>query len=146
VIGDSQRRPTVCVTGAGAGVDSVREQEKLEARKILENAAESPASSAPRKSGGSFFTPETVQQRRKVYSQATDRQAVQSSGGMPQRHPRGAPWLPVSLIYTLVARGGKDPDEEANPHKRPGSVDFQQGVEHEEERQTDEGDGGSATL
>jgi len=29
-----------------AGVDSVWEQKKLEARKILENAAESPASSA----------------------------------------------------------------------------------------------------
>jgi hypothetical protein len=42
ILGD----PTVCVTGAGAGVDSVREQEKLEARKMLENAAESPASSA----------------------------------------------------------------------------------------------------
>jgi hypothetical protein len=27
---------TVCVTGAGAGVDNVREQEKLEARKMLE--------------------------------------------------------------------------------------------------------------
>jgi len=39
-------RPTVCVTGAGAGVDSVWEQRKLEARKLLENAAESPASSA----------------------------------------------------------------------------------------------------
>jgi len=39
-------RPTVCVTGAGAGVDSAWEQEKLEARKMLENAAESPASSA----------------------------------------------------------------------------------------------------
>ena len=38
--------PTVCVTGAGAGVDSVREQEKPKARKMLENAAESPASSA----------------------------------------------------------------------------------------------------
>jgi len=33
-------------TGAGAGVDSVWEQEKLQARKMLENAAESPASSA----------------------------------------------------------------------------------------------------
>ena len=32
--------------GAGAGVDSVWEQKKLEARKMLENAAESPASSA----------------------------------------------------------------------------------------------------
>ena len=39
-------RPTVCVTGAGAGVDSAWEQKKLEARKMLENAAESPASSA----------------------------------------------------------------------------------------------------
>ena len=29
-----------------AGLDSVREQRKLEARKMLENAAESPASSA----------------------------------------------------------------------------------------------------
>ena len=37
---------TVCVTGVGAGVDSAWEQKKLEARKILENAAESPASSA----------------------------------------------------------------------------------------------------
>jgi hypothetical protein len=36
----------VCVTGAGAGVDSAWEQRKLEVRKILENAAESPASSA----------------------------------------------------------------------------------------------------
>ena len=41
-----RKRLTVCVTGAGAGVDSVWEQEKLEARKMLENAAESPASSA----------------------------------------------------------------------------------------------------
>lgn len=39
-------RLTVCVTGAGASVDSAWEQEKLEARKMLENAAESPASSA----------------------------------------------------------------------------------------------------
>jgi hypothetical protein len=37
---------TVCVTGAGAGVDSVWEQEKPEARKMLENAAESHTSGA----------------------------------------------------------------------------------------------------
>jgi hypothetical protein len=42
--------------------------------------------------------------------------------------------------------GGKDPDEEANSRKRPGSVDHQQGVEHEEERQTDKGNGGGTTL
>lgn len=33
------------VTGAGAGVNSVWEQKKLEARKMLVNRAESPASS-----------------------------------------------------------------------------------------------------
>ena len=38
--------PTARVTGAGTGVDSAWEQKKLEARKMLENAAESPASSA----------------------------------------------------------------------------------------------------
>jgi len=32
--------------GAGAGVDSVWEQEKLEARKMLENRADSPPSAA----------------------------------------------------------------------------------------------------
>ena len=37
---------TVCVTCVWAGVDSVREQEKLEARKMLENAAESHTSGA----------------------------------------------------------------------------------------------------
>jgi hypothetical protein len=37
---------TACITGAGAGVDSAWEQEELEARKILEIAAESPAFSA----------------------------------------------------------------------------------------------------
>jgi hypothetical protein len=39
-------RPTVCVTCVWAGVDSLWEQEKLEARKILENAAESHTSGA----------------------------------------------------------------------------------------------------
>jgi hypothetical protein len=38
--------PTVCVTCGWAGVDSAWEQEKLEARKMLENAAESHPSSA----------------------------------------------------------------------------------------------------
>ena len=38
--------PTVCVTCVWAGVDSVWEQRKLEARKLPEIAADSPASSA----------------------------------------------------------------------------------------------------
>jgi hypothetical protein len=37
---------TVCVTGRWAGVDSAWEQEKPEARKMLENGDESPPSSA----------------------------------------------------------------------------------------------------
>ena len=39
-------RLSVCVTGAGAGGDSAWAQRKLEARKMLVNRAESPASSA----------------------------------------------------------------------------------------------------
>jgi len=39
-------RPTVCVSGGGAGVDSAWEQRKLEARKILENRADSHTSTA----------------------------------------------------------------------------------------------------
>jgi len=39
-------QPTVCVTCVWAGVDSAWEQEKLEARKMLENAAESHTSGA----------------------------------------------------------------------------------------------------
>ena len=39
-------RRTVCVTCVWAGVDSVWEQEKLDARKMLENAAESHTSGA----------------------------------------------------------------------------------------------------
>jgi len=38
--------PTVCVTRVWAGVDKVWEQEKLEARKMLENAADSHTSGA----------------------------------------------------------------------------------------------------
>jgi len=39
-------QPTVCVTCVWAGVDSAWEQGKLEARKMLENAAESHTSGA----------------------------------------------------------------------------------------------------
>ena len=77
-------------TGAGAGVDSAWEQEKLQARKMLENAAESPASSAPEKmSGPSFYTRETGVQltTAKVYSERASTQAVQSNGERVKRFP-----------------------------------------------------------
>jgi len=42
-------------TGVWAGVDNAWEQGKLEARKILENAAESHTSGAPKKMGAIIF-------------------------------------------------------------------------------------------
>jgi hypothetical protein len=42
----SAKHLTVCVTCVWAGVDNAWEQEKLEARKMLENAAESHTSGA----------------------------------------------------------------------------------------------------
>jgi hypothetical protein len=42
----NDKRLTVCVTCVWAGVDSLWEQEKPEARKMLENAAESHTSGA----------------------------------------------------------------------------------------------------
>jgi len=38
--------PTACLTGAGAGVDSALEQEKLEARKLLKKRDAYPPSTA----------------------------------------------------------------------------------------------------
>jgi len=77
-------------TGAEAGVDSAWEQEKLEARKMLDakRAAESPASSARTKMGSSFYTRETRVQPAKVYSEAASTQAEQSSGERLVRLPR----------------------------------------------------------
>jgi len=43
-------------TGRWAGVDNAWEQRKLEARKMLENAAESHLSSAPSNDGGRSFS------------------------------------------------------------------------------------------
>jgi hypothetical protein len=42
----SAKRPTACVTGQWAGVESAWQQEKTEARKMLENGDESHVSSA----------------------------------------------------------------------------------------------------
>jgi len=56
------RRPYVLLAGywRWAGVDNAWEQEKLEARKMLENTAESPASSAPKKIVRNHFIRENV--------------------------------------------------------------------------------------
>jgi len=93
-------RPTVCVTGAGAGVDSAWEQRKLEARKMLENAAESRTSGAPMKMASDHFIRE---------KQGCDCNSILRSGKRASRtkqwrvartraNSRGAPWFPVKLI------------------------------------------------
>lgn len=51
---------------------------------------------------------------------------------------------PIDL-YT-GGEGGKDPDEEANSHKRPGSVDHREGEANEKEGQTNKGDGRSTPV
>jgi len=83
-----------------AGVDSVWEQEKLEARKMLENAAESHTSGAPRKMyEPSFFARETrarddvsrrARQPAEVYSEAAGTQAEKSNGD-----DESLPWCTV---------------------------------------------------
>jgi hypothetical protein len=61
VLGFTDRWLTVCVTCVWAGVDSAWEQEKLEARKILENAAESHTS------GARFVSPRLDQERFRLW-------------------------------------------------------------------------------
>jgi hypothetical protein len=47
MISPKERSPTVCVTGAGAGVDGAKApQKKLKARKLLVNRADSQKSAA----------------------------------------------------------------------------------------------------
>jgi len=80
-----------------AGVDSVWEQEKLEARKMLENAAESHTSGAPKKMGIIILYERNKSAMAKVYSEVAGNQAVQSNGERIN-DSRGAPWFSVKLI------------------------------------------------
>jgi hypothetical protein len=65
-------------------VDSVWKLKKLEAtlRELLENAAESPASSAPTKKGMVILYERNKGAIEKVYSEAASMQAEESSGDM----------------------------------------------------------------
>jgi hypothetical protein len=134
--------PTVCVDVHWAGVDSAWEQEKLEARKMLENAAESHTSGAPQKmSEPSFFARETrahvlteirhnctsqpsVQSPAPVYSEAAGTQAVRSIGDALTKR---LPWCTVVSGRIDLNIGGariaanplKDQDEQLDDAKRP---------------------------
>jgi len=83
------------------GVDSVWEQEKLEARKMLENAAESHTSGAPCRIWASCFTKET----RAQWEYTANRQTKSRTKQWRRVHSlsRGAPWFPIKMMYSLVA-------------------------------------------
>jgi len=99
----SSRPRARIVTGTGAGVDSVWEQRKLEARKMLENATESPASSAPK-----MMKAIILDKRNRRAAHGLDK-SIHINGKHASRtkqwrrassQSRGAPWFPVKLIYT----------------------------------------------
>jgi hypothetical protein len=85
-----------------AGVDNFREQEKLEARKILEKAADSHLSSAPREDANVLF-PERNWGATGVYCewQTYRPYKAMATGLMPSR---GAPWSPINMIHPVVAQ------------------------------------------
>ena len=70
-------RPTVCVTCVWAGVDSAWEQEKLEARKMLLNRAESYTS------GARFVRPHGWQKKPTDEKNAFGAEALNTAGKIP---------------------------------------------------------------
>ena len=81
---------------------------------MLGIAPESPASGAPRKSGGSFFTPETVPRYAKYTPKRQDDKPYKAVDGA-KAPPRCTVVTGPIDLYT-GGEGGTDPDEEANPH------------------------------
>ena len=92
-------RPTVCVTCVWAGVDSVWEQEKPEARKMPENRADSHTSGAPVWDGDILFH-ERNRGTIGVYCEWQTRSRTVAV--VSPRDSRGAPWLPVRMIHPRV--------------------------------------------
>jgi hypothetical protein len=81
-------------------MDSAGEQEKLEARKLPEMAAESPASSAPKKMAGHHF----IREKREPNGASILRSGKHASRTKQWRvartraNSRSAPWFPDKLI------------------------------------------------
>ena len=96
-----------------AGVDSVWEQKKLEARKMLENVAESPASGAPRKSGAHFSREKPSSDLVKYTSKRQDNKPYKAMETREVAVPRCTVVAGQIDLYT-GGEVGKDPDEKAN--------------------------------
>jgi len=103
-------------------VGSPCEQYKLEARKMLENGAESPASGAPMKIRNIILYERNRGALGTVYSEAASTQAEQSSGECLVQ----LPWCTVVSGQIDLNTGGDvralngecaNPDEKANPLK-----------------------------
>jgi hypothetical protein len=78
-------------------VDSAWEQKKLEARKMLENAPESPASNAPKKIARDHFIREKRERKQKYTPKRRARKPYKAMESA-SCDSRGAPWFPVKLI------------------------------------------------
>jgi len=91
-----------------AGVDSVQEQEKLEARKMLENAAESHTSGAPLQDEGHPISQKKQGRMGEVYCQNGRRKSRTASIGETAR----LPWCTVVSGHDDLSTGGvaDDPD------------------------------------
>ncbi len=108
-------RSTVCVTCGWAGVDKTSRAGFCSGVEKARKCRRIPPVQCTTKERGSFFTAETVQRFRKVYSKEADQQAVQSSGGALDAAPRCTVVAGQIDLYT----GGEgvfceDPDEKAN--------------------------------
>ena len=109
-------RPTVCVTCVWAGVDSAWEQKKPEARKMLVNRAESPASGAPIKSGELIFHARNRPVEQSILPSDRSTSRTKQWRYAEEASPRCTVVTGLIDLYT-GGEGGKDPDEEANSHK-----------------------------
>ena len=97
-----------------AGVDSVWEQKKLEARKMLENAAESHTSGAPRKSAAHFSRQKPSLGLQSILRKDRTISRTKQWRYAEEASPRCTVVTGPIDLYT-GGEGGKDPDEEANP-------------------------------
>ncbi len=116
------KRPTVCVTRVWAGVDSAWEQEKLEARKMLEKAADSPPVQctqcwAQRKQEQTEQIVESDICRRERKAKSQPSQHYDTSAGKAQQPKRKKPnrgsQLPRHKIAKQAGRQSDETEKEA---------------------------------
>ncbi len=101
---------TACVTGKWAGWDNAGSRKKTEARKMLENPAESQLSGAPKKSGGLIFHARNRPVERSILPSDRSTSRTQQWRFAEQAAPRCTVVTGPIDLYT-GGEGGKDPDD-----------------------------------